>query len=330
MRLPSLVIILNFSLVMSNKKEFWMELIKITSKSPFSGKEAYNLPWFVQDIVYASILGDGHIQKRYLRGNARLCLEHGEAQEDYLRWKVDVISPFFGSEMKSRTRPERPDTTFFKYNSHVNAELTDIYYDLFKNKGDEGYKVDLRLKWLNRFTALGLMVWFLDDGHLHPRDREVVIGVHSLGGEANIAKLRHYLKSTWDLDTRVEMSKQTRNGKVTYYARLRFSTNQSKKFIRAIMPVIPRECKSLLYKISMVYKQHEPQQRWISDLIRLTPFSESEIAEFYRDKLSNKLFSKCFPNVKVIKKDLLYIQFTLTNKDIVYILSENDIVQLLF
>ena len=307
-----------------------MELIKITSKSPFSGKEAYNLPWFIQDIVYASILGDGHIQKQYLRGDARLCLEHGEAQEDYLRWKVDVISPFFGSEMKSRTRPERPDTIFFKYTGHVNAELTDIYYDLFKNKGDEGYKVDLRLKWLNRFTALGLMVWFLDDGHLHPRDREVVIGVHSLGGEANIAKLRHYLKSTWDLDTRVEMSKQTRNGKVTYYARLRFSTNQSKKFIRAIMPVIPRECKSLLYKISMVYKQHEPQQRWISDLIRLTSFSESEIAEFYRDKLSNKLFSKCFPNVKVIKKDLLYIQFTLTSKDIVYILSENDIVQLLF
>ena len=279
-----------------------MELFKIRSKSPFSGKEAHNFPWFIQDIVYASILGDGYLQKQYLRGDARLRLEHGEAQEDYIRWKVDVISPFLGGKVKTRTRPERPDTTFFVYDSHVNAELTDIYYDLFKKKGDEGYKVDLRLKWLNRFTALGLMVWFLDDGHLHPRDREIVIGVHSLG-EANIAKLRQYLKSTWDLDTRVEMSKQTRNEKVIYHARLRFSTNQSKKFIRAIMPVFPRECKSLLYKISMVYKQHEPQQRWISDLIRLTPFSESEIAEFYRDKLSDKLFSKCFPNIKVIKKD---------------------------
>ena len=306
-----------------------MKLFKIRSKSPFSGKEAHDLPWFIQDIIYASILGDGYLQKQYLRGDARLRLEHGEAQEDYIRWKVDVISPFLGGKVKTRARPERPDTTFFIYDSHVQTELTDIYYDLFKKKEDGGYKVDLRLKWLNRFTALGLMIWFLDDGHLHPRDREIVIGVHSLG-EANIAKLRHYLKSTWDLDTRVEISKQTRNGKVTYYARLRFSTNQSKKFIRAIMPVIPRECKSLLYKISMVYKQHEPQQRWISDLIRLTSFSESEIAEFYRDKLSDKLFSKCFPNVKVIKKDLLYIQFTLTSKDIVYVLSENDIVQLLF
>ena len=279
-----------------------MKLFKIRSKSPFSGKEAHDLPWFIQDIIYASILGDGYLQKQYLRGDARLRLEHGEAQEDYIRWKVDVISPFLGGKVKTRTRPERPDTTFFVYDSHVQTELTDIYYDLFKKKGDEGYKVDLRLKWLNRFTALGLMVWFLDDAHLHPRDREIVIGVHSLG-EANIAKLRQYLKSAWDLDTRVEMSKQTRNQKVIYYARLRFSTNQSKKFIRAIMPVIPRECKSLLYKISMVYKQHEPQQRWISDLIRLTPFSESEIAEFYRDKLSDKLFSKCFPNVKVIKTD---------------------------
>ncbi len=146
------------------------------------------------------------------------------------------------------------------------------------------------------------MVWYFDDGHLHPRDREIVIGVHSLG-EANIAKLRQYLKSAWDIDTRVEMSKE----KDKHRARIRFSTNQSKKFIRVIMPIIPRECKSLLYKISMVYKQHEAQQRWISDLIRLTSFSENEIAEFYRDKLSAKLFSKCFPKVKVIKNDLLYI-----------------------
>ena len=293
---------LKFLFRISNKEKFWMELIKIRSKSPFSGKEAHNLPWFVQDIVYASILGDGHLRKDRLRGDARLCLGHGEAQEGYLRWKVDLISPFFGGKVKNSTRPERPDIPFFRYDSHVREELTDIYYNLFKKKGDEGYKVNLRLKWLNRFTALGLMVWFLDDGHLHPRDREIVIGVHSLG-EANIAKLRQYLKSAWDLDTRVEMSKQTRNKKVTYHARLCFSVNQSKKFIRAIMPLIPRECKSLLYKISMVYKQHEPQQRWISDLIRLTPFSENEIAEFYRDKLSDKLFSKCFPNVKVIKTD---------------------------
>jgi hypothetical protein len=306
-----------------------MKLFKIRSKSPFSGKEAHDLPWFIQDIIYASILGDGYLEKQYLRGDARLRLEHSEAQEGYIRWKVDMISPFLGGKVRSRTRPERPDTTFFVYDSHVQGELTDIYYNLFKKKRDEGYRLNLRLKWLNRFTVLGLMIWFFDDGHLHPRDREIVIGVHSLG-EANVAKLRQYLKSAWDLDTRVEMSKQTINQKVIYYARLRFSTNQSKKFIRAIMPVIPRKCKSLLYKISMVYKQHEPQQRWISDLIRLTSFSEGEIAEFYRDKLSDKLFSKCFPNVKVIKKDLLYIQFTLTSKDIVYVLSENDIVQLLF
>ena len=272
-----------------------MELFKIRSKSPFSGKEAHNFPWFIQDIVYASILGDGYLQKQYLRGDARLRLEHGEAQEDYIRWKVDVISPFLGGKVKTRTRPERPDTTFFVYDSHVNAELTDIYYDLFKKKGDEGYKVDLRLKWLNRFTALGLMIWFLDDGHLHPRDREIVIGVHSLG-EGNILKLRKYLKSAWDLDCRIEMTKI----RGTYCARLRFSTNQSKKFIRIIMPVVPRECKSMLYKLCMVYKQHEPQQRWISDLIEFSQFTENEIAEFYRNKITDKLFVKCFPNVKLL------------------------------
>jgi hypothetical protein len=103
-----------------------MKLFKIRSKSPFSGKEAHDLPWFIQDIIYASILGDGYLQKQYLRGDARLRLEHGEAQEDYIRWKVDVISPFLGGKVKTRTRPERPDTTFFVYDSHVQTELTDL------------------------------------------------------------------------------------------------------------------------------------------------------------------------------------------------------------
>ena len=184
---------------------------------------------------------------------------------------------------------------FFRYTSPVNSILTDIYYDLFKQKEDGRYKVNLRLKWLNRFTALGLMIWYLDDAHLHTRDREICIGVHSLG-EGNILKLRKYLKSAWDLDSRIEMSKMRGES----HARLRFSTNQSKKFIRIIMPVVPRECKSMLYKLCMVYKQHEPQQRWISDLIEFSQFTENEIAEFYRNKITDKLFVKCFPNVKLL------------------------------
>ena len=280
-------------------------LPKVKSLSPFSGKEAYkNVPfsWVLQDVIYASVLGDGHIQKQYERGDARILLEHSGAQEDYLKWKVGILKLFLGGEAKHRIRDSRPGfnidkklSGFFRYTSPVNSILTDIYYDLFKQKEDGRYKVNLRLKWLNRFTALGLMIWYLDDAHLHPRDREIIISVHSLG-EGNILKLRKYLKSAWDLDCRIEMTKI----KGTYCARLRFSTNQSKKFIRIIMPVVPRECKSMLYKLCMVYKQHEPQQRWISDLIEFSQFTENEIAEFYRNKITDKLFVKCFPNVKLL------------------------------
>ena len=276
---------------------------KIKSLSPFSGKEAYkNVPWVLQDIIYGSVLGDGYLQKQYAGGDARIRLEHGEAQGDYLKWKVSILKLFFGGEAKHRIRDSRPGfnidkklSGFFSYTSHVSFIITDIYYDLFKQKEDGRYKVNLRLKWLNRFTALGLMIWYLDDAHLHTRDREICIGVHSLG-EGNILKLRKYLKSAWDLDSRIEMSKMRGES----HARLRFSTNQSKKFIRIIMPVVPRECKSMLYKLCMVYKQHEPQQRWISDLIEFSQFTENEIAEFYRNKITDKLFVKCFPNVKLL------------------------------
>ena len=173
-------------------------LPKIKSLSPFSGKEAYNnvpFSWVLQDVIYASVLGDGHIQKQYARGDARILLEHSGAQGDYLKWKVSILKLFFGGEAKHRIRESRPGfnidkkvSGFFTYTSPVNFIITDIYYDLFKQKEDGRYKVNLRLKWLNRFTALGLMIWYLDDAHLHTRDREICISVHSLG-EGNILKL---------------------------------------------------------------------------------------------------------------------------------------------
>jgi len=242
------------------------------------------------------VLGDGFLQKYRKTGDARLKLEHGIVQEDYLKWKSNILCKFFDGSSKERIRERgtnKDPLRYVWYQSRVNIKLTNIYYNLYKKKEAEGYKLNLRLKWLNRFTALGLMVWYFDDGHLHVRDRSIIISVESLG-DSNVIKLQKHLKIAWDIDSRLERYKYKNRDKFTCL--LCISTKQTKKLIRIILPVIPRECKSLLYKVSMIYKQTKLQQRWISDIIELSQFSEKEIAEFYRTKLSDDLFTKCFPN----------------------------------
>ena len=62
----------------------------------------------------------------------------------------------------------------------INSYFLSFYYDLYKKKDGESAKLNVKLKWLNRMTAMGLMVWFFDDGHLH-RSREIRLHTESLG-----------------------------------------------------------------------------------------------------------------------------------------------------
>ena len=67
--------------------------------------------------------------------------------------------------------------------------------------------------------------------------------------------------------------------------------------LEIILPVIPKECRSMIYKIAIVYKNTKFQQRWISKLIELSPFTEEEIANYYRTQLDDEQFAEVFPNL---------------------------------
>ena len=62
-------------------------------KSPTEGKPKYELPVNVQDILLASLLGDGSLKIPKGRQLARFELHHGKAQEDYFHWKVGLLTP---------------------------------------------------------------------------------------------------------------------------------------------------------------------------------------------------------------------------------------------
>jgi len=62
------------------------------------------------------------------------------------------------------------------------------------------------------------------------------------------------------------------------------SSEELKKFLRIIIPHI--FVKSMLYKILLVYKDSQIQQRWISELVRIGNFSKEELEKALFDKKS--------------------------------------------
>jgi hypothetical protein len=118
-------------------------------------------------ILFGVILGDGFLQKTGKK-NARLRLEHGEKQKEYLLWKVRKLEKLFQGKVKSieRIHPvSKKKCCYFRHQSQSTpylGKLRRIFYPDGKKQIPEN---------LGKFlTPLSLAVWYMDDGYYYKRD----------------------------------------------------------------------------------------------------------------------------------------------------------------
>ena len=121
-----------------------------------------------KSILFGIILGDGYLQKTGKK-NARLRLEHGEQQKEYLLWKVRKLGKFFQGKAKylERIHPiTKKKHCYWRHQSQSTpylGKLRKIFYPEGKKKIPEKLE-----KYL---TPLTLTVWYMDDGYYYLRDR---------------------------------------------------------------------------------------------------------------------------------------------------------------
>ena len=119
-------------------------------------------------VLYGAILGDGYLQKTGSK-NARLRLEHGAKQKDYLFWKIEMLHPFFQGKPKKveRIHPITKNTYFYWcHQSQTNAylgKLRNVFYPQGKKMIPQSIE-----KYLN---SSSLAVWYMDDGYYYGRDK---------------------------------------------------------------------------------------------------------------------------------------------------------------
>ena len=157
-----------------------------------------------KDILTGTILGDGYLQKTGDR-NARLRLEHGFKQKEYLLWKVSQLQPFFQGHATYLERVHPITKRTYKYWRHQSqampllGKLRALFYP------DGTKHIPDRIKTL--LTPRSLAVWYMDDGYYYLRDRCAYLYLGNVTKE-EAEYVANVMNQKFDLEVRVLAKKK--------------------------------------------------------------------------------------------------------------------------
>lgn len=188
-------------------------------------------------ILAGTLLGDGYLQKTGAK-NARLRLEHGEKQTEYLIWKTDQFPKQFFQPL-ARLRRRHPKTmrtyAYARAQSHATPALGK-WRALFYKNGAKHIPTNVAAL---IHEPIALAVWYMDDGYYAPDQKHSFIYLGRVSrGEAEIA--RDAIAKNFRIEARLYDKKE--KGFALF-----FPVAETKKLhacIRALIPDVMR------YKIS--------------------------------------------------------------------------------
>lgn len=188
------------------------------------------------EIVIGTILGDGYLQATGAR-NARLRLEHGIKQKDYIFWKWQQLQRIMQDRPKKIVRYNpiyKKIYSYYRCQSHSSPELGKLRRIFYReNQKIVPNNLGRLLK-----SKLSLAVWYMDDGYYYQRDKTAYIYLSKFSRE-NIDKLTEVLKRNFNLVPKIEIKK---NGNFN----LKFTVAETGKLINLIQAeIIP----SMMYKL---------------------------------------------------------------------------------
>lgn len=201
-----------------------------------------------RNLLISLLLGDGTISNNYV-----FKLSHGYKQKEYLEWKIKLLNEYGikNNGLKEYVSNKGYNTGDIVYYSQLSVIpfiklLRRIIYKPKKNYSNR--------KLLNRLNALGLAIWYMDDGHINIRKTKDKIHGFYIKIATCLSKqdnqiIIDYFKDVWNISFY-----QFKEGKETYS--LCCGTQEGIKFIEIIKPYV-ESCPSMLYKIQYDLSQRK-------------------------------------------------------------------------
>lgn len=206
-------------------------------KSKFN-KESRNL-------LIEMLLGDGTISS-----NNVFKIAHCSKQLDYLEWKVKQLKEagIRNNGIKSYIKTKGYNTGVPVYYTQLN--IVPFIKVLRKVLYKEGKKVISNKKLLNRISARGIAIWYMDDGHINLRkDKDgrpigFYIKLSICRPKVEVQTLIDFFKEQWNINFYI-----FHEGKSEDSYSLCCGTKEGLKFIEIIKPYV-LQVPSMLYKIT--------------------------------------------------------------------------------
>lgn len=185
----------------------------------------------------STILGDGWISKTGSGG-----ITHCEAQRDYLEWKRDYLLAAGVScgEVKSFDNSGYPGCKLYINTTRYTKLYRKVMYPF-------GIKDVYKRKFLDRFSAEHLAIWYMDDGGLSQKMRggevyanDLMLNTHT--SRENNQVLIDYFAEVWS----VKFTQVKNRG----HYRLRCGTKQARKFIDIVREYVS-QVPSMAHKIKI-------------------------------------------------------------------------------
>jgi len=222
-----------------------------------------------REIILGSVLGDGSLKIPSGYKNARFSFRHSVKSSEYFHWKVSELKEISSDHCVWNQQDSGSYADeILRYQSRALEDLTQLYELVHRQ-----HQLKIRRKWLNQLSPLSLCVWWLDDGSLVANCRQGVICTDNFSYDELILVVK-YFRKVWDLSPSI--GKVAKNGARSEQYRLWFrSREELKKFLRVIAPYVP--VSSMLYKVLILYRDPELQQRWISEICELSKFRQEEV-----------------------------------------------------
>ena len=181
-----------------------------------------------KQIILGGLLGDSYFNKE----KNFVGFSHCEKQLEYLRWKYN----FFNTNANiNSTYNTWNKNKYLRYFFYLSKKYIDDDFILFIKKhlySNEGRK-KISLKYLNQLDALGLAVWWMDDGGVYctkdGSNRYGKLCTHCFNYEENIL-IKKYFKDKWDIEVSIRQEKEC------YFIRIK--TTELKKLIKIIYKYI--------------------------------------------------------------------------------------------
>lgn len=198
-----------------------------------------------QQIILGGLLGDAYFHKK----RKIIRFSHTVKQKEYLEWKYS----FFNKEniwgLYTRHYKAGYENIYFEVNNN-NSYLEPLFIYIKKYLYSNDGRKKISLRYLDSIDALGLAIWWMDDGSLsvHKGNRYGKLCTECFNYEEHIL-LKKYFKEKWDIDVDIRIEKNK------YYF-LRFNVSALKKLIFIIYQYVC-QVPSMIYKIDLNYIRNE-------------------------------------------------------------------------